>query len=77
MAGHEIWHTEPDGDLSAVVQNLKLIVRRDNAYTRYLVLRGAGQGWGHADVILASGSEYDVSAAMIAATRTANRIASG
>jgi hypothetical protein len=77
MAGHEIWHTEPDGDVSAVVQNLKLIVRKDNAYTRYLVLRGSGQGRDYADVLLASGSEYDVSAAMIAATRIAIRIASG
>jgi hypothetical protein len=74
MLGHEIWLRGPDGELFAVVHSLKLIVRQSGCYARYLILqRGVNGREGH-EIMLASGTEANENAAMIAARRGAMRI---
>ena len=74
MLGHEIWLRGTDGVLSAVVHSLKLVVRQSGCYARYLILqRGVNGRQGH-EIMLASGTEANENAAMIAARRGAMRI---
>ena len=76
MLGHEIWFRGPDGELFAVVHSLKLIVRQSGCYARYLILQhGLNGSEGH-EIMLASGTEANENAAMIASRRAAMRISS-
>jgi hypothetical protein len=74
MPGSEIWHRAPDGHLFAAVHSLRLIVRISGGYTRYLILERGAHGKKGRDTMLASGTEANVNAAMIAARRAAMRI---
>ena len=68
---HETWRTELDGDLSVEVRDLKLIVRRSDACARYVILQRGRSGGMCAEVMLSSGTEANVEAAMVAAKRVA------
>ena len=70
---HEIWQGEPSGELSIVVHGLWLVIRKSSDCARFLVFREPHDG-ACPNVLLASGTEADVSAAKIAARRTAMRI---
>jgi hypothetical protein len=75
MLGHEIWLRGPDGELFAVAHSLKLIVRQSGCFVRYLILhRGVHGGRERHETMLASGTEANENAAMIAARRAAMRI---
>ena len=41
---HDVWRVEPSGDQTMVVHNLRLIVGRCSAFTRFLVLERAARG---------------------------------
>jgi hypothetical protein len=71
---HEIWLTVSDGRLSAEFPSLRLIVRKSDAYARYVILKRAGHGGSCAEVMLSSGTEPNVEAAIVAATKVAARI---
>jgi len=68
------WHTEPDGRMSALVHNLKLVIRTFDDCARYVILQPATYGRNDLEVLLASGTEPNVSSAIIAASRAAARI---
>jgi hypothetical protein len=74
--GHlNIWWTEPNGDLAAEANGLRLAVRapeRSDGAVRFLVVRRDGDE--QPQEILASGTEDDMRAAMKAAVRMAERI---
>jgi hypothetical protein len=69
----EIWQTEPDGQSSAQVLGLKLVVRKYDSCARYVVLQPDGCGGTCAQVMLSSGTEPNPNAAKIAAERAATR----
>jgi hypothetical protein len=70
---HDIWQNEPSGELSIVIDGLWLVIRQSSDCARFRVFREPHDG-ACPDVLLASGTEADVSAAKIAARRTAMRI---
>jgi hypothetical protein len=72
---YEICHRSPDGQLCAAVDSLSLIIRKSGDYTRFLILQRSHGKKGQ-DAMLASGTEPNVDAAMIAARRAVTRIAS-
>ena len=67
------WRTASDGQVLAEVHGLKLVVRRASACARYVVLQPGGYAEARADIMLSSGTEPTVSAAMAAAERAAAR----
>ena len=71
---HETWRTELDSQISVEVRDLKLIVRRSDACARYVILQRGRSGGMCAEVMLSSGTEANVEAAMVAAKRVATRI---
>lgn len=71
---HEIWRAEPDGQLSAEILNLKLIVLKSDTGARYMILQRNRDGRMNPEVMLSSGTEPNVEAAIVAATRVAARI---
>ena len=71
---HETWHTVSDGRLSTEFHGLRLVVRKSDADARYVILKRAGYGRSSAEVILSSGTEANVEAAIVAATKVAARI---
>ena len=71
----EIWRTEPDGQISAEIQGLKLIVRRSATCARYVILQSPAYGGTCAGAMLSSGTEPTVKAAKIAAESAAARTA--
>ena len=71
---HEIWRTVSDRRLSAEFPCLRLVVRKSDAYARYVILKPAGYGGSCAEVMLSSGTEPNVEAAIVAATKVAARI---
>jgi hypothetical protein len=71
---HEIWHEEADGHLSAEVPGLRLVVRKSDNCARYVILRRAGYGKSCAEIMLSSGTEPNVDAAIAAARKAATRI---
>lgn len=70
---HDIWQDEPSGELSIVIHGLWLVIRKSPDCARFLVFRGH-HDCARPEVLLASGTEADVNAAKIAATRTAMRL---
>jgi hypothetical protein len=70
VRGNKFWHADPNGELSAVLDDLRLIIRQRDGFTRYLILQRGGR-----EIMLGSGTESDVSQAMIAAQHAAERIA--
>jgi hypothetical protein len=71
---HEMWRRVSDGRLSAEFAGLRLIVRKSDAYARYVILGRSGHGGSSAEVMLSSGTETNVEAAILAATKVAARI---
>jgi hypothetical protein len=71
---HEIWHKDAEGHLSAEVPGLKLIVRKSDNCARYVILRCPGYDVSGAEVLLSSGTEPSVDAAIVAARKAATRI---
>jgi hypothetical protein len=71
MLGHEVWCRASDGHLFAVAHSLKLIIRRSGCYARYLILQCGVNGREAHEIMLASGTEANENAAMIAARRGA------
>jgi hypothetical protein len=68
------WQTVSDGNLSADFPGLRLIVRRSDSYARYVILKRVGHGASCAEVMLSSGTEPNVEAAMVATAKVAARI---
>ena len=66
---HGIWQTEPDGQASAQVLGLKLVVRTYDTCARYVVLQPSGYGRTCAQVMFSSGTEHNPNAVMVAAER--------
>jgi hypothetical protein len=71
---HEIWHKEAEGRFSAEVPGLRLIVRKSDDCARYVILQRAGYGESRAEVMLSSGTEPNLDAAIAAALEAATRI---
>ena len=69
----EIWHTGADGSVSTEIPGLKIIVRKSDGCVRYVILQLADSG-SCAEVMLSSGTEPTVDAAISAARRAATRI---
>jgi hypothetical protein len=69
----EIWHTESDGSVSTEIPSLKIIVRKAEGCARYVIPQNAGYG-SCDEVMLASGTEPNEDAAILAAQRAAKRI---
>ena len=67
------WRTAADGQVSAEVHGLRLVVRRASACARYVVLQPCGYAEERAEILLSSGTEPTVSEAMAAAERAATR----
>ena len=67
-----MWRKVSDGRLSAEFPGLRLIVSKSDAYARYVILKRAGGSC--AEVMLSSGTEPNVEAAIVAATKVATRI---
>jgi hypothetical protein len=63
-----LWHADPNGEFFAVVDDLRLIIRSCDGFARYLILQRGAR-----DIMLGSGTEIDVSKAMVAAQRAAER----
>lgn len=73
--GDRLWWTEPDGVLASEAGGFRLVVRAVDGWVRYLVLRQPGGAVVRPPGLLASGHEHDARAAMLAAERTAARMA--
>jgi hypothetical protein len=58
-----MWHTEPNGDLSSVMLNLRLIVRKGDEFSRFLLLERCHDSNGSYETLLESGCEDSVHAA--------------
>ena len=69
----ETWRTAFDGQVSAEVHGLKLVVCRASTCARYVVLQPCGYAEARAEIMLSSGTEPTMSAAMAAAERAAGR----
>ena len=74
MLGREEWHADTDEQSSATVRSLKLMIRKADNCARYLVFGRVGSDEAACEIMLASGTEPNVSEAMMAAERTAARI---
>ena len=68
-----VWKTQPDGQSSAQVLGLKLVVRKYDNCARYVVLQPGGYGGTCAQDMLSSGTEPNPNAAMVAAEKAATR----
>jgi hypothetical protein len=75
MLGQKHWDVGPDGQLTATLHSLRLMVRKSDGHARYLVLGRFADGRASSEIMLASGTEPNVRAAIEAAERTATRIA--
>lgn len=62
------WHADHNGELSAVVDDLRLIIRSGDGFARYLILQRGAR-----DIMIGSGTESDLGKAMVAAQRAAER----
>jgi hypothetical protein len=68
---HQMWRTEPNGDLSAIMLNLRLVIHEGDRYSRFLLLSRSRVGSRNHEVLLESGCEDDVPAAKARAIRRA------
>jgi len=68
----DFWHADSNGELSTTVHDLRLIIRQRDGFSRYLILQRSTHG-DYPETMLGSGTESDVSKAMIAARRAAMR----
>jgi hypothetical protein len=70
-----MWREEPNGDLSAVLYGMRLVIRESNGFARFLLLGHPRRADGEAEVLLESGSEDDVGAAKERAAQRAASVA--
>lgn len=70
-----LWKTEPDGVLTSEAGAFRLVVTSMDGWVRYLVLRPPDGGQACSQALLASGHAGDARSAMLAAERTAARLA--
>ena len=71
-----MWHEESNGDLSATLHGMKLVVRERDGFARYLLLARPRWEAGQSEVPLESGSEDHVGAAKERGMRRAVGVAS-
>ena len=71
---HQRWQTAPNGDLSAEMRNLRLVIRDADGFTRFLLLRRSDGGSRPLETPLESGCENDVRAAKAKAVQRAVRL---
>ena len=74
MVNRETWCVGADGSLSTEVPGLRLTVSRRGSWVRYMILQPACGDGRPCEVILSSGTEPDVDAAIVAAEKVAARI---
>ena len=67
-----MWHNEPNGDQSAVLNGMKLVIRKSNGFARYLLLALPRRRGGR-PVLLESGCVDNVKTAKEKAVRRATR----
>ena len=67
------WRLVYDGQVSAEFHGLRLVVRRAGTCARYVVLQPCDHAEAPAEIMLSSGTEPTMSAAMAAAERAAGR----
>ena len=70
-----MWHEESNGDLSATLHGMRLVVRERDGFARYLLLARPRWEAGQSEVLLESGSEEHVDAAKKRAVRRAAGVA--
>jgi hypothetical protein len=68
------WQAEPNGDSSATMLNLRLVIRDAGGFTRFLLLRRSRFRC-RGEMLLESGCENDVSAAKAKAVQRATKLA--
>lgn len=73
MFDKQFWSAERDGQLSAVVGSLRLLVRSSDDCARFLIVHQSTHDNSYSN-LLASGTESNVNAAMAAARKAATRI---
>lgn len=71
----ERWRIEPNGDQSAMMPNLRIVVRDADGFTRFLLLKRPHFGGRGLETLLESGCENDVRAAKAKAVQRAVRLA--
>ena len=64
MSGREQWYADAYGQLLVTEHGLRLVVRQFDGCARYLVVRTSLEGDKYGDILLASGTELNVNAAM-------------
>jgi hypothetical protein len=70
---NQIWRTEPNGDLSAVVLDLRLVIHQGGKFPRFLLLQGSHDRGLNSEVLLESGCEDNVRAVKARAVERAIR----
>jgi hypothetical protein len=60
---HQMWRTEPNGDFSSTMLNLRLIVHQGDRFSRFLLLECCHDSAGFRETLLESGCEDNVHAA--------------
>ena len=70
--GNGMWHREPNGDLSASLDGMRLVVRKINGFARYMLL-AQPRRMHDPEFLLESGSADNVDAAKEAALRRARQ----
>jgi hypothetical protein len=70
---NEIWHNEPNGDLTAFLLGLKLVIHKARGFSRFLLFCRPHGGRKH-EVLLESGCEDNVPAAQEKAVRRAVKL---
>jgi len=71
-----MWHEEANGDLSATLHGMRLVVRERDGFARYLLLGRPRWEAGQSEVLMESGSEDHVDAAKEMVVRRAAGVAS-
>ncbi len=74
MRQSQLWHVTSQGIWAALVGGLKLVVRQDGHFARFLISRPTSNDDPVFDMLLLSGTREDVGAAMIAAETEARRL---
>jgi hypothetical protein len=70
---HQMWRTEPNGDLTTVVANARLVIKEGERFSWWLLLGRSFEGSGSQEVPLESGCEDNVHAAKAKAAEKARR----
>jgi hypothetical protein len=70
---HQMWRTEPNGDLATVVANARLVIKEGERFSWWLLLGRSFEGSGSQEVPLESGCEDNVHAAKAKAVEKARR----